>query len=520
MNNNIAIIPNPVKLKKKLGSFQLDENTFISGTEEAEDSMTYLAGILRIVTGFSISICKSLEKSSPNNSIVFVLDRKISKNMDAYFLEVNKRKILIKAATKIGLFYGIQTLLQLMPPNVWRSAPIDNTAWHIPCVEIRDWARFKWRGMHLDVARHYMPKEFIKKFIALLAMHKFNIFHWHLTDDQGWRIEIKKYPELTRISAWRKETIIGHYYNRPRQFDGTPHGGFYTQDDIREIVSYAEARNITVIPEIEMPGHAQAVLAAYPELSCTRQNCEVSTLWGVHENIFCAGNDEVFIFLENVLREVMELFPSKYIHIGGDEVPKKYWKMCPKCQKRIEKEGLLDENELQSWFIRKIVKFLNRHNRLLIGWDEITEGGLPPNATIMSWRGEELGIKAIKSGYDVVFTPNTHTYFDYYQTEDQFSELCIEGYTSLEKIYSYEPVSELFTNKDKSHLLGIQGQLWSEYMPVPKRVEYMAFPRTCALSEVLWSPKDNRNYKNFIETMKIHLKRFDIMDVNYKNPNC
>jgi hexosaminidase len=514
--NEISIIPRPVELKNRGGYFTIDSQTSVFASKEAGKALNFFLRRIASSTGVNLRLGGEPADESPVNSIVLISEPAGSKNEEAYSLDVSGKNIVIKAAFSKGFLNGISSLFQLMPADVWRSAPVSKFSWKIPSVFINDRPRFKWRGMHLDAARYYMPKEFIRKFIDLLAIHKFNVLHWHLTDDQGWRIEIKKYPKLTKISSVRKETIAGHHSNRPRLFDGIPHGGFYSKDDMREIAAYADALGITVLPEIEMPGHTQAVLAAYPELGCTGGPYEVSTIWSIREDIFCAGNEKVFSFLEDVLSEVMELFPSKYIHIGGDEAPKKRWEKCPKCQARMRKENLKDEHELQSWFIRRIEKFLNAKGRRLIGWDEILEGGLAPNATVMSWRGEEGGIKALKAGHDVVFAPNKHTYFDYYQTSDQLSHpVCIGGCLTLENVYAYNPAPKGLSKREHAHILGAQGQLWTEYMPTPKHVEFMAFPRMCALSEVLWSPEENRDFKSFTNSLERHLKRLDVMDVNY-----
>jgi hexosaminidase len=401
--------------------------------------------------------------------------------------------------------------------DVYRSAPIGTLDWRIPCVEIEDIPRFGWRGAHLDVARHFMPKSFIKKFIDLLALHKLNTFHWHLTEDQGWRIEIKRYPRLTEVGAWRKETVVGHYRSVENPvYDGRPHGGFYTQEDISEIVAYAQERCINVIPEIEMPGHAQAAITAYPELGNTGRPAEVRTIWGISEEVFNV-NETTIEFLQNVLTEVLELFPSEFIHIGGDECPKRQWRESPDAQARMRELGLADEEELQGYFIRRMDTFLTGRGRRLVGWDEILEGGLAPNATVMSWRGEDGGIAAAKAGHDVVMAPNIYTYLDYYQSEDWETEpLAIGGYVPLEKVYHYEPVPAALSAAEGRHVLGTQGQLWTEYMPDYRQVEYMAFPRLCALAEVAWTPPQHKDYGEFSSRLTAHLKRLDVLDVNYR----
>jgi len=388
----------------------------------------------------------------------------------------------------------------------------------MPCLEIEDYPRFSWRGMHLDVGRHFMPKEFIKKYIDLIALHKMNTFHWHLTEDQGWRIEIKKYPRLTQIGAWRKETIAGHFSKKPMKFDGIAHGGFYSQDDIREIVEYAHRRYVTVVPEIEMPGHSQAAIVAYPELGNLSEKLPMRTYWGVDENILNA-DESTILFMQDILTEVLGLFDSEFIHIGGDEAPKKQWEQSTKAQARIKELGLKDEHELQSYFIKRMDTFLTSKGRRLIGWDEILEGGLAPGATVMSWRGEKGGITASKAGHDVVMATTDYTYFDYYQGDPKMEPLAIGGYLPLQKVYSYNPIPAGMSKEQAKHILGAQGQVWTEYISTPKKAEYMAFPRACALSEVLWTPMEKKDYNNFIDRLDIHLKRLDILDVNFRPLN-
>jgi hexosaminidase len=387
-------------------------------------------------------------------------------------------------------------------------------------VSIEDAPRFPWRGAHLDAGRHFMPTGFVKKFIDLLALHKMNTFHWHLTDDQGWRIEIKKYPKLTTVGAWRTESVIGRQQAQrdPAQwkFDGEPHGGYYTQDDVREVVAYAKARHITIVPEIEMPGHAVAAIAAYPELGVTGESIPVATHWGIYDDILNADPATIG-FMQDVLTEVMDLFPGPYIHIGGDEAAKAKWKASSRIQARIKELGAGDENGLQSWFIRQMDDFLTARGRRLIGWDEILEGGLAANATVMSWRGTKGGIAAAQAGHDVVMAPNSHTYFDYYQSRDTAAEpIAIGGFLPLETVYSYEPVPAEIDAEHAKHVLGAQGQLWTEYMRDPRRVEYMAFPRMSALSEVVWTPAAGKDYADFRARLETHLKRLKALDVNYR----
>ncbi len=425
----------------------------------------------------------------------------------------NGQLLSIQANESHGVFYGIQSLYQLFPVAFF-EAKEKQSEWEITMVNINDKARFAYRGMHLDVSRHFFPVEFIKQYIDLLAMYKYNNFHWHLTDDQGWRIEIKAYPKLTEIGGWRNETKVGHQWEEPKQFDGKRYGGFYTQDEVREIVDYAASKYITVIPEIEMPGHAMAALAAYPELGCTGGPYAVQGEWGVFDDIFCS-RESTFIFLENVLTEVIEMFPGKYIHIGGDEAPKTRWKACPDCQKRIREEKLEDEAQLQSYFITRMAKFLEKYDRQIIGWDEILEGGLAPGATVMSWRGMEGGIAASQMGHDVIMTPGSHCYFDHYQGNPSTEPLAIGGFTPLSKVYDFEPIPEELNAKEANHILGAQANLWTEYITDNDGVTYMILPRMAALSEVLWSPANKRDWENFYDRLPAHFVRYEDLGLKY-----
>ena len=439
------------------------------------------------------------------------VDHNISEAPESYRLNIDPQGIEIIGSDHAGTFYGIQTLLQILETSKIKNVPT------VKSVIIKDSPRFKWRGMMLDVARHMFPADFIKRYIDIIAAHKMNVFHWHLTEDQGWRMPIEKYPKLESIAAWRKETLIGHYTDKPRKFDGKPYGGIYTRQEIVDIIGYAKERSVTIVPEIELPGHATAALSAYPELSCTGGPHEAETLWGVHKEVYCAGNEETFVFLENVLKEVSAIFPGPYIHIGGDECPKTRWKECQKCQKRIADEGLKDEHELQSYFIKRTEKILEKFGKRLVGWDEILEGGLAPNAIVHSWRGMDGGIEAANAGHEVVMSPTTHVYFDYYQSEDRDNEpLAIGGYLPLEKVYDFEPVPDKI-NPDKRHLiLGGQANLWTEYIPTTEKAEYMLLPRMCALSEVVWSPRNKKDYNGFIKRLGDHLKRLDRKNLNYR----
>lgn len=511
---SISVIPLPMEITHSPGTFTLTRGTVIQTDKKTRETGDFLAGILEPATGYRLKVLK--RKSSGNSIIKLNIDKNLNKlGKEGYTLSVATNQITISSIDSAGVFYGCQTLRQLLPSEIFSDSIISGINWTVTCVNIRDSPRFVWRGMMLDVARHFFPKEDVKKFLDYLAMYKMNRFHWHLTEDQGWRIEIKKYPKLTKVGGWRKETIIGHLRDKPKKYDGKRYGGFYSQNDVREIVDYAKKLHINVVPEIEMPGHESAAIAAYPEIGCTKKTIEVVTHWGIHPNLFNV-NESTFDFLEDVLTEVMELFPDEYIHVGGDEARKGQWKSNAKVQKRMKELGIKNEHELQSYFITRMEKFLNKHGKRLIGWDEILEGGLAPNATVMSWRGIKGGIAAAQAGHDVVMSPGTHCYFDHYQTEDKKSvPLAIGGYTSLEKVYSYEPVPEKISKDKQKHILGSQGNVWTEYIPDLKTVELRIFPRMCALSEVNWSPAKKRNWTDFKKRIKSNRKRLDMKKVNY-----
>jgi hexosaminidase len=497
------IIPKPLSQKITDGFFILDENVNLISTSEVIDVSKYFEMYLKETYQVKFSTKKSGKK------IEFKIDSSI-KNEEGYFLKITKKSIEISAKNSKGAFYAIQSLLQLLP--IEKSSKTIS----IQCLEIQDEPQFAYRGMHLDVSRHFFSVDFIKKYLDLMAMLKMNTFHWHLTDDQGWRIEIKKYPKLQKVAAFRDETLIGHFSDEPHQFDGKKYGGFYTQKEIKDIVKYASERQITVIPEIEMPGHSQAAIAAYPELGCTRNKLEVAAKWGVFEDIYCT-NENTFKFLENVIDEVISLFPGKYIHIGGDEAPKSRWKNCVHCQNVIKKEGLKDEHELQSYFIKRMEKYINQKGKQIIGWDEILEGGLAPNATVMSWRGNQGAIDAAKEKHTVILTPNSHCYFDYYQSESEAEPLAIGGFLPLKKVYNFNPIPDELTKQESKFVLGAQGNVWTEYLSTPEKVEYMAFPRMVALSEVVWSAKEHKNYDDFISRLEFFNKRLDAKNVQYAN---
>jgi hexosaminidase len=518
------IIPAPRHIQSLPGEFRLDRTTQIMLSDPRSAELRALAELLaaplRAASGLPLPVSPQAADGHASRAIAIRLTPGApSAASESYRLVVNERGAMLSARTTAGLVRGLESLRQLLPAAIERAAhslPTAPSRWAIPAVEIDDAPRFAYRGFLLDVARWYYPPEWIEKLIDLLALYKLNTLHLHLTDDQGWRLEIKKYPLLTQIGGWRKETILGQHFD-PYVGDGRPEGGFYTQQQMREIVAYAAARRITIIPEIEMPGHARAALAAYPELSCTGGPFEVSTRWGVHQDIFCPS-ERTFAFLEDVLTEVMQLFPGKYIHIGGDEVPKDQWKLSPVAQEVIRREGLADEEALQSYFVRRIEGFLVAHGRRLIGWDEILEGGLAPEATVMSWRGVAGGIEASRQGHDVIMTPTDHAYFDYYQGDPATEPLAIGGFVPLDSVYAFEPVPKELTPEQSVHVLGGQGSLWTEYIPTPAQAEYMILPRLLALSEVLWSPREARSWTRLVARLPAHFTRLDELRVAYRVP--
>lgn len=503
--NSTQIIPVPSSHYLTKGNFVLDNSIGIEFPETLKVSAEFLKSFIE--NGSEIRLQDS-------NEIKFILDSEIE-DIEGYKLNILPKRIEIRASSDQGAFYAVQSLRQMLPAEFENGSYRESEAL-IPCISISDAPQFVYRGMHLDVGRHLFSVDFIKKYIDALAMLKMNTFHWHLTEDQGWRIEIKKYPRLQEISSFRDQTLVGHYRNQPHQYSGIKYGGYYTQEEIKEVVAYAQERFVTIIPEIELPGHSQAAIAAYPELGCTGKQVEVAQKWGVFEHIYCT-KEETFDFLENVLDEVMVLFPSHYIHIGGDEAPKSNWETCNDCQQKIEDEGLKDEHELQNYFITRIEKYLNSNGRQIIGWDEILEGGLAPNATVMSWRGVDGAIEAAKQDHNVIMTPTSHCYFDYYQSENEDEPLAIGGYLPLEKVYSFNPIPEELSEQESKFVLGAQGNIWTEYMPTSEQVEYMAFPRILAMSELVWAKETNKSYKNFIPRVENFHKRLDALSINYAN---
>ncbi|MBB3188707.1 family 20 glycosylhydrolase [Microbacter margulisiae] len=495
----INVVPRPNYVKETSGVF-----TFRQGMQVYSPGHSGAAALLerKLSTAAGIRLRHGTNKQS---AITMEIDTSAIQSPEGYQLSVTPHHILLQASTETGLYYGVQTLLQLLPPQI-ESPCYTKARWQAPCVQIKDAPAFRYRGIMLDVCRHFLPAERIKKILDVMAMYKMNRFHWHLTDDQGWRIQIKRYPKLTQIGSTR----IGD--------DGKPYGGYYTQDQIREIVKYAAARHITVIPEIEMPGHALAALSAYPQYSNTGGPFKPRTVWGVEENVYNPANDSVYTFLSNILDEVCTLFPSQYIHIGGDECPKNRWKESPQCQLLMKKEGLKNEEELQSYFVKRMEKIVAKKGRKIIGWDEILEGGIAPSATIMSWRGEQGGIDAANAGHDVIMTPGSVLYLDHYQGSPLCEPVKIGGLTTLQQMYAYNPIPKAISPAMKHHVLGLQGNLWSEYLYTPDEFEYQLFPRALAVAETGWTQPENKNTDDFIRRMDDQQIRLDEHHIHYYIP--
>jgi hexosaminidase len=507
---NIAIIPAPAKLERHSGSFKLSsKTTIVAATTQDKIAANFFNDYLKKYYDLSLRIVSATSANSITLTTHSIVNNTNTTSTEKYILTVSEKNVSIVGNGNAGTFYGIQSLIQLLPI----PTTLSTTTLSIQCLTIEDEPRFGYRGMHLDVSRHFFPIDYIKKYIDYIALHKMNTFHWHLTDDQGWRIEIKKYPKLTSVGGFRNGTIVGRY---PGKGNTNKHyGGFYTQAEVKEIVAYAAKRYITVIPEIEMPGHASAAIAAYPQLSCfpeaatkypprtawngdtTQKN--VQQTWGVFDDVFCPS-EFTFNFLQDVLDEVMPLFPSNYIHIGGDECPKVSWKKSAFCQQLIKEKNFKDEHELQSYFIQRIEKYINSKGKQIIGWDEILEGGLAPNATVMSWRGEKGGIEAAKAKHNVIMTPSGWCYFDHSQTKNEDS-VTIGNFLPLEKVYNYEPIPKDLSKEEEKYILGAQANVWAEYITNTSKVEYHIFPRMSALSEVLWSKKEQRNWQSFEDTI-------------------
>jgi hexosaminidase len=513
----LTVVPAPARIERGEGVFVLGPSTRLRAGVELRRTAELLQEELRRATGWAFPIEAAPKARSVGPEIRLRLDRSLqSLGAEGYRLSVTPRAVEIAAASAPGVFYGVQTLRQLLPPEVFRRAPATGVRWEVPALLVEDSPRFGWRGSHLDVSRHFMPKEAVLKHLDLMALHKLNVFHWHLTDDQGWRIEIRKYPRLTEVGAFRSESQLGRDATLG---DGIPHGGYYTQDDVREVVRYAAERFITVVPEIEMPGHAQAILAAYPELGNGKAPTAVWTRWGISERILNV-EEKTVDFLRDVLAEVVDLFPSPFIHVGGDEVPPAEWETSEAARARMRETGARSAEELHAWLNGRIEAFLASRGRRLVGWDEILEGGLVPGAVVMSWRGTKGGLEAARAGHDVVMAPTSHTYLDYYQSKEPGEPLAIGGFLPLETVYAFEPVPpELEGGESARCILGAQAQLWTEFMKTPKDVEYMAWPRLAALAEVVWSPREQRNWESFRARLGTHLKRLEILDVRHRPPS-
>jgi len=518
---DMSIVPLPSNVETSKGLFTFDGETAIlypSGNNAANDVADYFARMLGGASGLTFNTESFDQAVQKNNAVIFSIEPGVG-GAEGYHLSVTPDAITVTATTAAGLFYGVQTLRELLPVRVESRVEFPGQiTWAVPCVEIDDSPRFPWRGMHLDVSRHFFDKDEVKRLLDCMALLKMNVFHWHLVDGAGWRIQIDAYPRLTEVGGWRKDISDEEWsFTKIRHAgpddDKPPYGGFYTKDDIREIVAYAAKRHITVVPEIEMPGHSNAALAAYPELLCP--NAEKTNIDYENSGVFCAGREETFTFLETVLDEVIDLFPSPYIHVGGDEVPKRYWEACPYCQKRIKDEKLADENELQSYFIKRMETFLNSRGKKLIGWDEILEGGLAPEATVMSWRGMEGGTEAARQGHDVIMTPEDFCYFNHYQGDPGMEPRAWGGFTPLSEVYAYDPVPADLGPDEAHFILGTQGCVWSEFIQTPEMLEYMILPRMAALAEVAWSELPDRDFSDFKGRMTEMYRRFGMMGMIY-----
>ena len=508
--DTVSIIPQPRYVQMDEGTFRIDKDTKIFLDEPVEEYMRiagFLNGRLLAAAGFSLEIT---DEMTADGNVIFFMNAGLPS--EAYGIHVEPDRIVIDYGDGAGAFYALQTIFQLLPEEIFADSRQRGVKWEIPCLAMEDAPRFKYRGMHLDVCLHYFDVDFLKKYIDIMALHKVNRFHWHLTEDQGWRLEIKKYPLLTEKGQWRKETVVGSLNSGV--YDGTPYGGYYSQEQVRDLVQYAAERYVTIIPEIELPGHALAAIACYPELSCgLEDHYETATKWGVFKQVYCP-KETTFEFLEDVFDEVFELFPSEVVHIGGDECPKASWKACPHCQALIRKLGLKDEYELQSWFVTRMEKYINSKGREIIGWDEILQGGLAPNAKVMSWLGEEGGIQAARQHHEVVMAPHQKYYLDYWQADPDSEPLAMGGPTTLKTMYEYEPVPEVLTPEEARYIIGVEGCVWTEYMDSPERVEYMAWPRMCAIAETGWT-QTGKDWDGFTRRLETHLGRLDRLDVGY-----
>ncbi|MBJ6367417.1 family 20 glycosylhydrolase [Snuella sp. CAU 1569] len=512
--SDIQIIPKPAEVTLQEGGFAFSESTqFVVSDETQKVISEALLAKFQKAAGWTPSVTNS---APSKNYVQFITANELAE--EAYKLEVTSNHINISASANAGFIYGLETVRQLLPVAIESPEVVSNIDWVIPNVLIQDQPRFKWRGLMLDLSRHFFGKEYLKKTIDRLAMHKMNVLHLHLVDDQGWRIEIKKYPKLTEVGAWRvdQEHLAWNARLATKPGEKGTYGGFLTQEELKELVAYAKTKNVEIVPEIEMPAHVTSAIASYPEYSCLEKPVGVPSggLWPITD-IYCAGKDSTFEFLQDILTEVMAIFPSKYIHIGGDEATKTNWKTCPHCQKRMKTEGLHDVEALQSYFVKRMEKFINAHGKKLIGWDEILEGGLAPDATVMSWRGVKGGVEAAKQGHDVVMTPGTHCYFDHYQGPQSYEPLAWGGFTPLSKVYTFDPVVDTMTPEEAKHVLGGQANLWAEFIPTEAQSEYMIYPRLAALSETVWSPKELRNWEDFSSRISTMFKRYKQLGINY-----
>lgn len=514
--NEYNLIPLPQSLKPAAGQFSFNANTSLFVDKNVDVRVTNTFFILKEQLKTAAGIKLAINNLQSSNAIVFKMNKHLPKK-ESYQLTIDKNRITVEARESVGFFYASQTLRQLLPAEIESNSLQTNIQWSVPCCKIDDTPRYAYRGLLLDVARHFSSKEEVMRYIDQMAFLKLNTFHWHLTDDQGWRIEIKKYPKLTQTGGFRNRTLIGNYTTTNRRWNDSIVGGFYTQDEIKEVIAYAQRRFINVMPEIELPGHAVAALAAYPQYSCSGGPFEVEGLWGVFNDVYCT-REETMQFLENVLAEVAGLFPYSYIHIGGDECPKLRWSRCNACQERMHTEGLKDEHELQAYVVARIAKYLQGKGKRMIGWDEILEGGLlkkDNDAIIMSWRGEKGGIAAARLNHDVIMTPNSHLYLDHFQSKEPGEPIAIGGFLPLQTVYGYNPTPDSLKQAEAKHILGVQGNVWTEYMNNPKHREYMIFPRVLALSEIAWLPQSRKNYADFTQRLTSLLKHYDVMDIRY-----
>ncbi len=516
----ITVVPYPNEVELTAGTFNAKGADFHCSPDfdqAAKDVISKFAGQLSLVTGSKSTV----DEKQADKGFVFILDAAIPE--EAYSLTISSKAATVKASSLKGVNYAIQTMKQMLPAEIFGKEKVAGKAWTLQCAEINDAPRFGYRGMHMDVSRHFFDMDMVKKYLDIMEVHKLNTLHWHLTDDQGWRLEIKKYPKLTEVGSKRSETLVGHS-RTSKEYDGTPYGEgcWFSQEQVKEIIAYAAAKGIDIIPEIDLPGHMRAALAAYPELGCTGGPYDVWTRWGIADEVLCAGNENTMLFLEDVLTEVAELFPSEYVHIGGDECPKVCWEKCPKCQKKIKELRLKDDKEykaehyLQSYVMDRMTKHLEKQGKKIIGWDEILEGEVSENAIVMSWRGTKGGLKAAKMGHDAIMTPNYFFYLDYYQSEDKENEpLAIGGHLPVEKCYSYEPYAEGMTDEEKAHILGVQANLWTEYIATNEHLEYMLLPRMTALSEVQWCQPENKSWERFQNSADEFCGIYDVMGYNY-----